>query len=232
MKYVLMSGSFTKMEIYDEIINFINKNIKGNKIISFIASSFGDYESTDHFVHKILTLFTDKKIYFNDVKIIDNRMNRNEMINNIKISNIVFLLGGDTLAQIDYINKYNLKDVINDKNRIVMGMSAGAINMAKKVVLAKDEEDNIPEMNIYDGLGITTLNIEPHCDFKNAKHWKDLESASKYTNLIVMHDDCFIIVDNDRVEYYGSFLNLHNGIITYNGQECTLEHFLKEINYD
>lgn len=232
MKYVLMSGSFTRMEIYDEIINFINKNVKGNKMISFIASSFGDYEKTDHFVNKLLRLFSNKNMYFDDVKIIDERMNIDEMIKSIKISNIVFLLGGDTLEQINYINKYDLKKVINDKNKIIIGMSAGAINMAKRVVLAKDEEDNIPEMSIYDGLGITTINIEPHCDFKNTKHWKELENASKYTNLIVMNDDCFIVANDDKVKYYGSFLCLNNGVITYKGQECTLEHFLKEIDYD
>lgn len=231
MKYVLMSGSFTRMEIYDEIINFINENVKENKIISFVASSFDNYDSTDKYVDKLLKLFSDKNMYFNNIKIIDNRMNMEEMAKSIKISNIIFLLGGDTLKQIDYINKYNLKEVINDKNKIIIGMSAGAINMAKRVVLAKDEDDNIPKLSIYEGLGITNLNIEPHCDFRNDKHWKDLKEASKYTNLIVMNDDCFIIVNNEKIKYYGSFLYLNNGIITYNNQECTLEYFLKKINY-
>ena len=208
---------------------FINKNIKTNKRISFIPASFNEYDANDHSANKLLSLFANKKMYFKNIKIIDNRMSKNEMINNIKNSNIVFLLGGDTLKQIDYINKYNLKAVIKNKHKIIIGISAGAINMAEKVVLAKDKDDNIPQLSIYDGLAITPLNIEPHCDFKNTEHWKDLTDASKYSRIIIMNDDCFIIGNDDKIKYYGIYLYLKNGTITYNGRECTLECFLKEV---
>ena len=48
-------------------------------------------------------------------------------------------------------NYLYLKKYINDVNKIVIGISAGAINMAEKVVLAKDVEDNIPNLSIYKG---------------------------------------------------------------------------------
>ena len=232
MKYVLMSGSFTRMEIYQEIIDFLNKYSLNNKNIAFITADFSDYSSNDKYIKKLIKLFNDKKFIFNSVYIIDNRIDSYEMKNYIKDSDIVFLLGGDTLKQIKFINKYKLKNIIKEKNKVVIGMSAGSINMAKRVVLARDIDDGIPNLSIYKGIGITDINIEPHCDFRNEEHWKDIEEASKYSNIIVMHDDCYIIVDNDVTSYYGSYVKMTNSSIYYKNNKCTLKEFLREINYD
>ena len=111
-------------------------------------------------------------------------------------------------------------------------MSAGSVNMAKRVVLARDLDDDIPKLSIYKGIGITDINIEPHCDFRNEKHWKDIEEASQYSDIIVMHDDCYIIVDNDVTSYYGSYVKMANSSIYYKNNKTTLEEFLRKIKYD
>ena len=230
MDYVLMSGSFKNMEIYQEIINFLNRKKLNNKNISFIAASFYEYNFNDYFVNKLIKLFGEKKFVFNKIYIIDNRLSNKKMIDKLNDSEIIFLLGGDTLNQIKSINKNRLKNHI--LNKMVIGMSAGAINMAKKVVLAKDINDNIPELSIYNGIGLTNINIEPHCDFKNKEHWKELEKASNISDIIVMNDDCFIISDKDKISFYGSYIKLSNKKIYWNNKICTLETFLKGINYD
>lgn len=232
MKYVLMSGSFTNLEIYDEIIEFIKKNQTGEKIISFVTATFSGFKENDSYINKLIKAFLKKNMSFDKIHIIDERLSWDEMIRNINNSNIIFLLGGDTLMQIEYINKYKLKEKIKSKEKIIIGMSAGAINMADVVVLAKDEDDNIPKLSIYDGLGITSINIEPHCNFKNKKHWQELIEASYKTDLIVMNDDCYIIGDNLKVDYYGSYLILHKGNIKYKGKKCNLDYFLEDIKYD
>ena len=232
MNYVLMSGSFTRMEIYQKIINFLNKHLLNNKNIAFITADFNDYSSNDKYIKIIIKLFNDKKFMFSSVYTIDNRIDSNMMKKYIKDSNIIFLLGGDILKKIKFINKYKLKNIIKEKNKVVIGMSAGAINMAKTVVLARDIDDGIPNLSIYKGIGITDINIEPHCDFRNEEHWKDIEEASFYFDIIVMNDDCYVIVDNDIINYYGSYVKMTNSSIYYKNNKCILEDFLGEINYD
>lgn len=232
MKYVLMSGSYKEIVIPNEVIDFIESYFNNKKNITFISASFDHYDENDHYVDKLIKSFDKKKLHFDKVDIIDNRMTSNDMIESIKKSNIIFILGGDTLAQIKNINKYNLKKYINDESKIIIGMSAGAINMAKRVVLAKDVEDNIPDLSIYEGIGITDINIEPHCDFKNSNHWKELEKASSYSEIIVMNEDCYIIADNNKMSFYGAYLKLKNSQIIYNGKKSTLINFIKDIEYD
>ncbi len=211
MNYVLISGSKKKLEINPKIIEFLKSKNLNNQKITFIASTFNDYNANDYYTNKMVKLFNKQNLQFQGFYIIDNRLSNKEMIKVLKESAIIFLLGGDTLEQIKGINKNNLKKYI--KNQVVMGMSAGAINMAKRIVLAKDEDDNIPKLSIYEGLGISNINIEPHCDFNDKKHWQDLEEASMYTTLIVMHDNCFIISDNGKLTYYGDYIVLKNKII-------------------
>lgn len=233
MKYILMSGSFKTNEIPNKIINFLNRNFKKINSISFVTSTFEDYKKNDHYVEKMRNSFAEKNIKFKNVYTIDSRLTESEMKNNINSSDIVFILGGNTLKQIEYINKYNLKKAIKNEKHILIGVSAGAINMAKKVVLAKDLSDDIPSLSIYEGIGVSDYNIEPHCDFNDNIHFKDLIEASFYTNLIVMNDNCFIIINDKSKKIYGDYFYLKKGNIYYKKKKCNLDYFLGEIeNYD
>lgn len=229
MKYILMSGSFKTNEIPNKIINFLNRNIKKIDSISFVTSTFDNYEKNDYYVEKMINSFEEKNIKFQNTYIIDSRLTESEMKNNINSSDIVFILGGNTLKQMEYINKYNLKNAIKNEKHILIGVSAGAINMAKKVVLAKDLSDDIPSLSIYEGIGVSDYNIEPHCDFNDNIHFEDLIEASFYTNLIVMNDNCFIIINDKNRKIYGEYFYLKKGNIYYKKRKCNLDYFMKKI---
>lgn len=232
MKAVLISGSYKGISISNDIINFINKHIKNKKIISFIASDFEDHEGNKKFTNKLLNSFEEQFVTFEHTHIIDCLKTKEEMYSNLKESNIIFLLGGDTLKQIEYINKFSLKEQIKKENKIILGISAGAINLGTNIVLAKDESDNINELSMYEGIGISNINVEPHCDFKNEKHIEELEEASLYSPILLMNDDCFITIEDDKYNYYGSYIILDKKKMYFKNKECLLEDFLSEINYD
>ena len=226
-EYGMTALMFASKKGYKEIIEFLNKNINEKKVISFVACEFDDYEGNDHFKDKLIRLFKEKEYSFDNTYVIDDRLTKEEMINSINNSSIVFMLGGDTIEQISNVNKYELKESIIN-NKIVIGMSAGSINMAKKVVLAADPEDNIPELSVYEGLGLTNINIEPHCEFNNKEHWIELEKASEINEIVVMNDDAFIICDED-IKYYGTYLILKNKEVYINGEKKSLEFFMEDI---
>ena len=129
MKTILISGSYKGLNLPKEIIEFIKKNIKDQKIISFIASDFEDNEGTKKFVDELVNLFEEHSVNFEKVHVIDSSKTQYEMHLNLEESNLIFLLGGDTLKQIKYIEKYSLKGLIKQENKIILGISAGAINL-------------------------------------------------------------------------------------------------------
>lgn len=51
----------------------------------------------------------------------------------VRGADILWLSGGDTPTQFGYLKSYGLVDVLKRHKGVIIGMSAGSINMAKTV---------------------------------------------------------------------------------------------------
>lgn len=221
---ICLFSSFYKVP--DNILQYFDNSSEA--IISFIASDFSNYEKTDKYTRTIMSAFNDKNIKFKEVVIIDNRITKDEMKRYLSNSDFVFLHGGDTLKQIKYI-KGNELDIEIKKVKNIMGVSAGAINLAKIVVLARDITDNIPKLSIYEGVGVTDINIEPHFNFYDDIHLKDIIEASFNSKIIVMAEDTYILIDKNKEKIFGNYLEAFNGIFYLNNKEMDYEDFRKRL---
>ncbi len=108
------------------------------------------------------------------------------------------------------LKEYNLIPVLKNREGLTIGMSAGSINMAKRVVLAKDINDNVPELAIYDGIGLVDINIEPHLDSASEEHMKDVYEASQFTTIYGLYDNAFIKIVDDKMDIYGIYFKYEN----------------------
>lgn len=115
------------------------------------------------------------------------------------------LRAGSTLAQIYNIKKLELIDALQYREGVTIGMSAGAINMAKKVVLARDLDENLLEMAQYDGIGLVDINIEPHLNKSSSEHIEDVKIASEVSPIYGLNDETFIKVVNGCMEIFGEY---------------------------
>ena len=151
-------------------------------------------------------MFKSNGIIFKETHVIDNRISKKEAKEYIKKAEVVWLSGGNTLNQIKEIKEYDLIETLQNREKVTIGMSAGSINMAKRVVLAKDINDNIPELSIYDGIGLVDINIEPHFDPTDEEHNKDIYEASKSSTIYGLYDDSFIKIVDDEITIYGDYI--------------------------
>ena len=204
MNTCFLTSYFDNDFTYEFAMEF-KKNSQINKTFVFIASSFNNFLKTDKYCNNILDLFRKINIIFDNVKIIDYRVNKEDAKAIILNSDVVWLAGGDTLMQMRYFNEYNLKAVLNNFKGIIIGMSAGSINMADKVVLARDEEENVTELSVYNGLGLVSINIEPHLDFDRKEHIVDIKEALKLAPIYGLYDNSFIVVRNNKIEIFGEY---------------------------
>jgi dipeptidase E len=178
------------------------------KVGSFImiASDFTSHDKNDKYANIFVSLFNLQGIEFNKVKVIDDRIAKDEMPKLIMEAGIIWLSGGDTLKQIAYIKEYGLIPYVQKRDGLTIGMSAGAINMARKVVLAKDINDNIPELSIYDGVGLVNINIEPHLDYASEDHFKEICDAAKVNPIYGLYDDSFIEIVDNTTTFHGKYI--------------------------
>lgn len=146
--------------------NFL-KNMKEsindyNKFV-IIASDADNYEQNDYYLKLDMDVLAMSGINFKENVVLDNR-NKDDIVNVLKNSSLIFLSGGDTLKQNIFFNEKNLKEYIKNIDACIVGISAGAINSAKIVFNSPEEEKDLTNPSILEGLGLTTINVEPHFD--------------------------------------------------------------------
>lgn len=204
MKVSLLTSGFPD-GFTEDFINCVKEYYFNNGSFVLIASDFTGHAKTDRHTDTFLKMFRDNGIVFNEIYIVDDRVKYEEAVQYIEKADIIWISGGDTLKQIAYLKEYNLISALQKREGITIGMSAGSINMAKRVVLAKDIEENVPELTIYDGIGLVDINIEPHLDSASEEHIKDVYEASKYSTIYGIYDNAFIKIINDSMEIYGTY---------------------------
>lgn len=189
----------------DKFIKELKKCLNEQKSFVFVASDFSIHRKTNRYMNLFLKLFKDKNIVFENAVIVDNKISPTKAISLIQEADVVWLSGGDTLLQINDIKNYGLIDCLQQRNGITIGMSAGAINMAKNVVLAKDMDDNIPELSIYDGIGLVDFNVEPHLNTASTEHIKDVKIASQVSPIYGLYDEAFIKSVDGSFDIFGEY---------------------------
>ena len=128
-----------------------------------IASDADNYEQNDYYLKLDMDVLAMSGINFKENVVLDNR-NKDDIVNVLKNSSLIFLSGGDTLKQNIFFNEINLKEYIKNIDACIVGISAGEINSAKIVFNSPEEEKDLTNPSILEGLGLTTINVEPHFD--------------------------------------------------------------------
>lgn len=202
------------------IIDDIKKSLNKTNTIVFIPS---DPENEDMVELYSSLLFEGLKlsgIIFDNYLILDmnNISNAEEYI---KKADMIFLSGGSPYSQCEYFKSFNLKELISSFEGLVVGQSAGAINMANDAYNSPtDMEESEP---IYlEGLGIVDFNLEPHfvydsSNFDEAELYQR-DSILKESYKRVIYGQCdgshVYVDDNDYVTICGETYLIKNGEIT------------------
>lgn len=225
----LFSGIDKEKGFNSEQKKYLKKDIKNNSNITFIASTFDEYDKNKLFKEKIISFFSDIEIKFNTSNLIDNSISKETAKKILIDSDIVFLMGGDTKKQMESINEYNLINYIKSVPMII-GVSAGSINQTKNVVFLDEYENN--KIVKYSGLGLIDINMYPHLDFTNVSYLKEIFLVSNYVPLIALPNESFIRIENSKIEYVGEHYFIKDNNIDMEGYHYSEVNHTGTINLE
>ena len=146
---------------------------------------------------------------FKMVDIIDSRnwLFSKGLINN---SDLIILLGGNPIEQMEFFNNIELKEKLKKYKGCLMGISAGSVNMATNVYCSKDDE--IENSMYYKGLGVCDICIEPHFEANNTQRIDNILLVdSKKREFVALPDESFIVIKKDVVDLYGDAYYFKDG---------------------
>ena len=215
-KIILLSGPDKTKYFSDEVSKVIKRMVKNPINMVVIPADPNNFAKNDKQFYgndSVIGVFkTFKKIFPNlNIVLLDNRVSQTNGIKYLEKSNIIYLLGGNPFIQLEYLQKTKYSDVIQHTSALVMGVSAGAMNLAVNSYYSKDED--YPESIIYKGLGLTNITIDPHFDINNLEQVNEIKANSKIIKIIGLPNDSAIVISDNNMEFIGKVYIFENGIL-------------------
>lgn len=197
----------------NKILDNIKKNVKKYESFLFVASDEYNSEVTDIYANLTFESF-DKTLPFKNYFILDSRT-ENIADELIQKADLIFLCGGHVPTQNKFFN-INLKEKIKNTDALIIGGSAGAMNMANIVYCPPELEGEAIDSSFkkeYIGLGLTNINVFPHYDeikddIVDGVHvFNDivLPDSYKYT-IYAINNGSYILIDDKNYIYGEAYL--------------------------
>lgn len=205
-------SSFDKDIRFNEVANYFKNDMTRYKNIVFIPTNFESMEKVSGYANIDVSWFKEIGINLNGITVLNDTMTKEEMFRSIENSDIIFLMGGDTLKQNDFLMKNDLKPIIKTFKKVVIGISAGAINLSNISLCSKDEEDGIEKTITYEGIGRINYTIEPHFDIDNKILLQnELYPLSEKKTIYGLPNNTGVrIIDSNFEILYGDFYKISN----------------------
>ncbi len=205
-------SSFDKDIRFNEVANYFKNDMVLYKNIVFIPTNFENMEKVNDYANIDVFWFKEIGINLNGITVLNDTMTKEEMFRSIENADIIFLMGGDTLKQNDFLMKNDLKPIIKTFKKVVIGISAGAINLSNISLCSKDEEDGVEKTITYEGIGRINYTIEPHFDIDNKILLQnELYPLSEKMTIYGLPNNTGVrIIDSNFEILYGDFYKISN----------------------
>lgn len=224
MIYYLMSGFDKELGFSGKVGVCLAEDLKGAKSITFIPTSLEDTEKVDIYINMNLRWFENIGIMYEKVNVIVDEISIVDAQAYIESSDVVFLMGGLPDAQYKLImDKQIDKTMKGKKNGMVIGVSAGSLNMAQNCIITRDED--YPDPIILPSIKLVDINVEIHFDENDEVRVDDVKYLSKQVGSVYcIKDDSAIRIENGDSKFIGDGI-----FVCENDNMQTLEQFENEL---
>ncbi|MNI32946.1 Peptidase family S51 [compost metagenome] len=148
----------------ERLVQCLHEDIQDRQSLVMISAQPSDYESEQINFDDISewTWLNQANLIFDEYHFIDYRMQKEEAQRFLQNASVIFLCGGDPVQQNDFLAEYELMDVMKNSKAVIMGASAGALNMAAQWLSLKNTGYEVETSTIYDGIGFDHFAYESH----------------------------------------------------------------------
>ena len=191
--------------------------------VLFIASDPEQHELTCSFGMDTTIAFAQAGIVFSFYGVLDGT-NGERAAELVADSDFLVLAGGHVPTQNAFFQEIGLRQILEDFDGTVMGISAGSMNLADTVYVQPEEEGEgiDPDFQHFaPGLGLTDINILPH--YQNVKDnmldglrlFEDITYADSQGNtFFALPDGSYFCQDEDNLLLFGEAYLLRDGTLS------------------
>jgi len=186
------------------LVQMLSEDIRDRKSIVMISANRTPHN--DEVVGETERSWLDQaNIIFDEYHLIDYHVKKEDAQTLIENASVIFLLGGNIAEQNELLLEYELMDKIKMSNSVILGTSAGAINMSSKWMLSKYTGHTTGVRSIYNGIGLDDFSVLSHFDLENnMDHLQDeLAPLINEIKVYASNKDCAIRVKDGEIDILG-----------------------------
>lgn len=187
----------------EKLVDMLNEDIKDRKSLVMISANISQNNEDVGVTER--SWLDQANIVFDEYHLIDFDIEKEEAQKLVDNASVIFLLGGNIPKQNDLLFEYELTEKIRVSNSLVMGTSAGSINMSAKWMLSKYTGYKSGLKRIYTGIGLDEFSVLSHFDLENNMDMiqDELSPLLKEMKVYASNKDCAIRVTGDNVDILG-----------------------------
>ena len=205
----------------NQILDNIKRCLSRTKRIVNISNNPQNFENNDMYAKLTFESFEKTGFNFSEKIVLDDRNKKNaESI--LKNADIIILSGGKISCQNEFFNEIKLKKILRDYKGVVIGVSAGTMNLCKKVFNFPEELIELDEQRWFEGLGFYDESIIPHFDGDTKSYQTKCEEidivndfilpASRECDFVGLKNGAYILIEDDgKITLYGDIYKISDG---------------------
>lgn len=207
----------------NEFVANLKKHWKQDPHMVMIAANPDAYDRNDEMAFTFRRCFFYHGMVPETYILLDGR-NKEQTKELVKRADFILLGGGHVPTQMEFFNEIHLAEYMKDFDGVVMGISAGSMNAAKRVYAMPEEPGEGIDPHFvkhFPGLGLTKYNIIPHY---NREKDNMLDGFKLFEELIypdshgeeyyVLNDGSYIMQADGNAYLYGDAWLMHDGKLT------------------
>jgi len=207
-KLVGFFSGFPTRHFTDSIAKVLKEELTVRDSLVFISTWPDNYAQNDEDSYGMHQMFVERNMPFAKHSVIDNRTEAEEAVRLIRESSCIFLMGGNATLQFDLMSRNGILDEIRQSSAVILGVSAGSMNMGKHVV------DIYESLTPYEGLGFADLTIKAHYPSIDDSLLQALKQVSMRLPVCLMTDESAIFIKKDKVMQIGQVFRMYKGEIS------------------
>ena len=207
-KAIAFFSGFPERRFTDEIARRLEKELPVRRCIVFITARPVEYQQNDEDSAGMHGMFVEYGIGFERFCVVDARMDPADAQKWAREADCFFLMGGGVCAeQMQLMREKGIYDIVRDGPGMVLGVSAGSMNMGKTTV------DIWESLEPYEGLGFADITMIGHFDYNDTERLRLETEVSMERPVCAMEDESAIFIRNGKVDIIGTIHKIEKGNI-------------------
>ncbi len=211
-------SGFPDHHFSEEITKRLREELTVRNSIVFISACPQEYVQNDNDSDGMHEMFAEQGMPFERHYVIDERTDPSVAKRLVESADCIFLMGGGVCEeQLDLIREKDCHEALLDCHAVILGVSAGSMNMARNTV------DFFESMEPFPGLGLTNITVSCHHDPEDTWRYEQTLKMSETRTVYAMEDMSAFFIKRGKIDVVGRIFRADNRELRPITEDDTLE---------